>query len=73
MNSQLTKPQRRVIDALKREGGPISTGYLFEYAGVTRAGLVCRNLEKKGLVTFGGWWDEEHGHDVQLTEAGKLA
>lgn len=76
MKAQLTKPQRRVIDALQREGGPITAFYLYDYAGVLRTDIVCGNLIKKGLVRYGVWVEgncEVEGYEVHLTEAGKLA
>jgi DNA-binding Lrp family transcriptional regulator len=68
----LTAKERRIIDALKREGGPISQGYLWDYAGVSWRGslTVVRNLTKKGLVRYGEYWGPEDGHDIHLTDAG---
>lgn len=74
MKVNLTRKEQRVVDAIKAEGGPISIGYLGDYAGIPYRGVatICRNLERKGVVCYGGWWDEEHGHDIHLTEEGAL-
>jgi hypothetical protein len=53
--SDLTTKERRVIDALQREDGPITAFYLYDYAGVIRTDIVCGNLINKGLVRYGEW------------------
>lgn len=72
-NPDLTKSQRRVIEALQREGGSISHGYLPEYSGVSVYGIthVLNNLERKGLIRWGQDLGYDRGHDIHLTEAGE--
>lgn len=40
---------------------------------IRNARLVSRALERKGMVTFGVYWDEEAGYELLLTEAGLRA
>lgn len=37
---------------------------------IRRPRLVANGLQRKGMVTFGDWWDET-GYELHLTPAGR--
>lgn len=72
-----TERERMVLRLLQTEDGR-AEGYMFddlyyENPRITHHGLriVGRNLQRKGLVTFGEWLDEHAGCVLHITDKGR--
>jgi hypothetical protein len=74
--TKLTGYQRRVLERIDHEGGPVL--YVHLWQDVTTGsgrGLpkVLRNLERAGLVKSIPWWTDDEGPDYAITERGLAA
>jgi hypothetical protein len=69
----LTHKQQTAFDCLVRNDGEGSEGLISDecYPVVIRVRPVVNALQKKGLLRFSEWIDDERGHELALTIYGR--